>query len=147
MQQCETDKYGNMQDTSCTTFVISITQMFFSVRVYFVCAAVSLFLIALNKLRSTNHPRGPTRSHAQYQSIETWARARETLYVRTYVRMYVCMYVCMYIHIYNVCIIIGSRTHHARMYRLEIVNKFHNTLLVDINKQSFINHFFIWLSH
>ena len=48
-----------------------------------------------------------------------------------------CVYVC----------IIGSKSHHARMYRLEIVNKFRNATLINVNKQSLINHFFIWLSH
>ena len=63
-----------VQDITATTFGISVTQKFllsryavFNIRLYiFVCVAVSLFLIALKKLRSTKHPRGPTRSHAQH---------------------------------------------------------------------------------
>ena len=60
------------------------------------------------------------------------------------------IYICIYIHIYiynimiyiynymRVCII-GSRAHHATMYRLEIVNRFHNTTLINVNKHSLIN--------
>ena len=60
MQKSETDEIDKMdkvQDISSTTFVISITQMFFlsgyalfNVCLFnFVCAAVSLFLITLKK--------------------------------------------------------------------------------------------------
>ena len=50
------------------------------------------------------------------------------------------MYACMDIGL-------DVRTHHARMYRLEIVNKFRNTTLINVTKHSLINHIFIWLSH